>query len=56
MFRNCLRLAAAVVLTMVLGAVATAGTTSHQPWLVGADGYYSPAGNNVTWPVGPSTF
>jgi hypothetical protein len=41
------------------GAVAATNTTTdplrtHQLQLVNADGYYSPNGNSVTWPLGPS--
>jgi hypothetical protein len=61
MFRDCRRVAAVVVLTMVLGTVAAAAASittdplrTDQLQMVGADGYYSPSGNSVTWPLGPS--
>ncbi len=45
MFRRVTQALAAAVLTMMLGLPAGA---------IAYDGYYSPSGNNVTWPVGPS--
>ena len=63
MFRNCRIVAAVVFLTMALGtgAAAASSTTTdpsrtHQLPMVSADGYYSPSGNSVTWPVGPALF
>jgi hypothetical protein len=45
MFRRARQAVTAVVLTMMLGV--PAGAMAHLD-------YYSPSGNNVTWPVGPS--
>ena len=58
MFRVSRRVGAVVALAMALGAIAGAAAngTTHRTGTGSADGYYSPNGNSVTWPLGPSQF
>jgi len=63
MHSNYRIVAALVFLTITLGtsAAAASSTTTdpshiHRLPTVSADGYYSPNGNSVTWPVGPALF
>ena len=63
MFRHRRTVATVAFLTMAFGTGALAATSTttgtlstHQLQMFNADGYYSPSGNGIIWPLGPSGF